>query len=194
MSPYVAQPFVAGTPEAKVAGHAMIAFADNLEADVVEPLLAKRGLTAIDPEGWYDHQVWMDILKELQETLGEGQAQTAFVAFGRQVVETAVMPPEIQSIPDVLNALHAIHHANLRNIPEEEGYIVEKRGEKHYAVYHNTPNPEDAIYGFLWGLASRFKEPTEIFSVQRLPENDRPDIARSVYIVKWGKQGETTDI
>lgn len=191
MTHYVAQPYIAGTPQAEVIGQTMIAFSENMESDVILPLLEKRGLATIDPEAWYPHQVWMDILKEMADTLGEGSATTAFVAFGRKVVETAVMPPEINTIPDVLNALHAIHHANLKNIPEEEGYMIEQRGPQHYLVYHNTPNPEEAIYGFLWGLAARFRGPNEVFVVRLLEQNDRPDRARSVYEVKWGSAGKS---
>lgn len=183
---YVAQPYVAGTPQAEVTGQAMIAFAQNLQADVIRHILEKHGMTHIDPETWYPHQVWLDILKDMDTTMG-GDASSAFVAFGKQVVRTAVIPPEIRTIPDMLNALHAIHHANLRNIPPEEGYTVEARGERHYIVYHNTPNPEDAIFGFLWGLAARFKGPDEMFSV-RMIDNPRPDIARSAYQVTWGSR------
>lgn len=189
MKHYVAQPFVAGTPEAEVTGAAMIAFAENLEADAIQPTLKKFNLKQIDPDEWYPHQLWMDILKDVEDRLGDA-AQTTLTAFGRQVVESAVMPPEIQTIPDVLHALHAIHHANLRNIPQEEGYFVEARGEKHYVVYHNTPNPELAIYGFLWGLAGRFKQPDEIFVVERLETNDKPDRARSAYSIRWGSHDD----
>ncbi|PJF21187.1 MAG: hypothetical protein CUN56_12355, partial [Phototrophicales bacterium] len=128
---YVAKPFVAGTPEALVIGQTVAAFAENLESEVIAPLLPKYGLDNIDPEKWYPHQSWFNVLKDLNDTLGEG-ADSAFIAFGRKVVETAVMPPEIQSIPDILNALHAIHHLNLKNIPEEEGYQIEKVTDNHY--------------------------------------------------------------
>lgn len=189
MSNYVAQSFVAGSPQAEVSGMAMIAFAENLESKIIQPILEKYGLKAIDSQKWYPHQLWMDILKEMNDTL-KGGATTAFVAFGRQVVQTAVMPPEIQSIPDVLHALHAIHHANLRNIPEEEGYFIEVLGDCHYLVHHNTPNPEDAIYGFLWGLVARFKAKDEVFVVRRI-ESKYATRARSTYEIKWGKTKES---
>lgn len=181
---YVAKPYVAGSPQAEVIGQTMLSFADNLAADVIQPILDRHGLSEIDPDKWYSHQEWMDILKEMEETL-EGGASSAFVAFGRRVVENAVMPPQIKTIPDALNALHAIHHANLRNVPEEEGYGIEVKGDKHYIVLHNTPNPDDAIYGFLWGMAARFKGPHEIFNVRKI-DNPAPDRARSAYEVTWG--------
>ncbi|MFW5691185.1 MAG: hypothetical protein ACOCXZ_01680 [Chloroflexota bacterium] len=180
---YIAKPFVAGTPQALVAGQAVIAFADNLVSDAIAPLLPKHGLDNIDPEKWYPHQSWLDVLEDLG---GRPDASSVFVAFGRKVVETAVMPPEIQTADDMLDALHAIHHANLQNVPEEEGYYVEKLGPKHYYVHHNTPNPEDAIYGFLWGLMSRFCTDDEQFVVRLLP-NEASQHGRSVYEVKWGR-------
>lgn len=182
---YVAKPYVAGTPEALVLGQTVEAFASNLEAEVIAPLLPKHGFDNIDPEGWYPHQSWFNILKDIEATMGD-EADSAFVAFGRKVVETAVMPPEIQTIPDVLGALHAIHHLNLKNIPEEEGYAIEKVTDHHYIVYHNTPNPDTAIYGFIWGLAARFKKPEELFVVRQMATNPKPDIARSAFEVKWG--------
>jgi hypothetical protein len=184
MSAYVAKPYVAGSKEAEVIGQTMLSFADNMDADVIEPILARYDMTDIDPEAWYPHQVWMDILKAMDESLG-GRASPAFVAFGKQVVQNAVMPPEIQSIPDALNALHAIHHANLRNIPEEEGYTIEQVKDRHYIVYHNTPNPDDAIFGFLWALAARYKKSTETFRVRQI-KNEKPNIARSAFEVTWG--------
>ncbi len=183
MGKYVARPFVAGSPEAEVIGQVVLAFIQNLEAKQVAPLLPKYGLDNIDPEKWYPHQSWMNVLKELCEQSGSSQA---LVAFGRKVVETAVMPPEIDSIPKVLDLLHTIHHLNVRNIPEDEGYKIEKLGEKHYMVYENTPNPEDAIYGFIWGLAARYKAPGEHFVVLKVPNPKSDESPGKAFEVKWG--------
>src|SRR5690606_29393310 len=148
MTKYVATQFVAGSPDALVIGQTMLAFLENVQADVMLPIMEKHNMTHINPEEWYSHQVWMDILKDMESSLGGG-AHTAYLAIRRNVVEKAVMHPEINSIPIALNALHAIHHMNLQNVPEEEGYIVKQLAEKHYQVYVNTPNPSDAIYGFI---------------------------------------------
>lgn len=177
---YIAKPFVAGTPEALVLGQVVQAFLSNLEAHLIEPLLPKHGLDNIDPEKWYPHQAWLDTLKDLSEMPG---GSTALVAFGKKVVETAAMPPEIDSIPKVLAALQAIHHLNLRNIPAEEGYWLEEKEDNVIHVYHNTPNPQDAIYGFLWGLAQRFRAPGERFVV-KIIQTEHPG---GVFEVRWGK-------
>lgn len=180
---YTAKPFVAGTPQAEVIGQTVLAFSQNLESDMVAPLLPKHGLGEINPEAWYPHQAWMNVLKELSETPG---GSSALVAFGKSVVQTAMMPPEIDTIPKMLDMLHTIHHMNLRNIPADEGYTIEHVSDRHYIVYENTPNPEDAIYGFLWGLAARFKQPNELFSVHKIENSDPQAHPGKAFSIKWG--------
>jgi hypothetical protein len=181
--PYQAQPFVAGTPQAEVIGQTVQAFVENLQADEIMPLLPKHGFAAIEAETWYPHQNWMNVLKELD---GLPNASANFVAFGRSVVEKAVMPPEINSIPAALNALNAIHHLNLRNVPDEEGYRIKVLSDNHYWVYHNTPNPNDAIYGFIWGMCARFKAPKESFTVRRIENTNEAEEPGALFDVTWG--------
>lgn len=185
MAHYVAKPFVAGTPQAEVIGQVVLAFSQNLEAAQIAPLLPKYGLDNVDPDQWYPHQNWMNVLRDIAQD-DTGASSSALVAFGKQVVETAVMPPEIDTIPKALNALHAIHHMNLRNIPEEEGYTIVEKGPQHYWVYHNTPNPGDTIYGFLWGLAARYKGDGERFVVRIIDNPNPDDVPGSLFEVKWG--------
>ncbi len=181
---YIAKPYVAGSPEAEVTGAAMIAFLDNLRSEAVAPILKKHNADKIKEDKWYPHQLWLDILKSLEDELG-GAVSEVFVAFGREVVATAVMPPEIQSVSDALNALHAIHHANLRNIPNEEGYFLDKVEDQKYIVYQNTPNPDDAIYGFLWALASRFKQEHEFFVVKPMARKEGAPYPGTPFEVRW---------
>jgi len=185
---YVAKPYIAGTPQAEVLGQTVQAFSENLESAIIAPLLPQHNLDHIVPDAWYPHQSWMNVLRDIDIQLGS-HASSAFVAFGKQVVSTALMPQSLKSVPDVLYALHDIHHMNLRHIPAEEGYRVEKDDAGAYLVYHNTPNPDDVIFGFLWGLVARYKRPSEAFSVRMLHKNPRPEICRSVFEVKWGPKG-----
>ncbi len=185
MARYTASRFVAGSPDALVIGQTMMAFIENVDANLIAPIMARHNLSEMKPDQWYSHQTWMDILRELSDSLG-GQASSVFVAIGRDVVHKAVMPPEMNSIPVVLNALHAIHHLNLRNIPEDEGYVVKQLDAKHYQVYANTPNPDHAIYGFIWGLCARFKQPNESFTVRIMTNPHPEDIPGTLFDVVWG--------
>jgi len=185
MAKYVAKPFVAGSPDAMVIGQTMQAFLENVEADVIEPILKEQGVTEIKVDEWYPHQLWMDILRAIDNKLGTG-ANSAFVAFGRKVVQKAVMPPEMNTIPAALEALHAIHHMNLQNIPEDEGYITEKVDDNHYLIYENTPNPSETIYGFIWGICARFKQPGEQFTVRIIDNPNPKEKPGTLFDVTWG--------
>ncbi|MDX2079126.1 MAG: hypothetical protein SFZ02_22035 [bacterium] len=184
MAHYIAKRFVASSPNAEINGQVMISFSDNLEARIIKPILEAHGILEIDPEKWYSQQLWLDILKDMQDKLA-GEATSALVAMGKQVVSNAVWPDSVQSIPDALNVLHFIHQSNLRDIPSEEGYSLEAKGEQHYIIYHNTPNPDDGIYGFLWGIGARFKKPGESFTVKMI-DNPAPHKASSAFEIIWG--------
>lgn len=185
MAKYIAENFVAGSPDALVIGETMRAFLENVQGEIIKPIMEKYGMSEIEADKWYPHQIWMDILKDIDGSL-EGGAQSAFVAIGRKVVEKAAMPPEINSIPIALGALHAIHHLNLKNIPPDEGYVVKQLGEKHYHVYENTPNPSDAIYGFIWGICARFKQADEKFTVKIIDNPNPEETPGTVFDIVWG--------
>lgn len=178
---YIARPFVAGSEDALVLGQAVEAFASNLNADTIRALLPKYGFSNIDPNKWYPHQDWLDLLKEIDDS-------STYVAFGKKVVETVAMPPELETIPDVLNALHDIHHLNLRNIPEDEGYVIEKVSDNHYHVFANTPNPDHAIYGFIWGICHRYRAKGESFTVKIIDNFKEHMIPGTLYEIKWGPE------
>lgn len=184
MAHYAAKPFVAGTPEALVIGQVVQAFAENLQADEIAHLLPKHGFANIQSDKWYPHQYWLNILKEISEG---PNSNINLIAFGKQVVQNAVLPPELDNIPKVLHALQAIHHAHTQNIPDEEGYRLKQLGENHYYVYHNTPNPDTAIYGFIWGLLARFSGKDETFVIHMLDNPNPTEEPGSIFEVKWGK-------
>jgi len=179
---HIAKLFEASAPDAEVLGQTVMAFRSNIEANAIAPLLAKYGLDHIEPEAWYLHQSWFNVLRDIS-LMPCGISMLS--AFGRKVVETAVMPPNIDSIPKVLGMLNVIHHINLRNVSPEEGYAVEMLSDKHYLVYHNTGNPNDTIYGFISGLVERYKHPTDEVSVQIVENKKAVEKPGSVFEIKW---------
>lgn len=183
---YHAKPFIAANAQILVNGAGVAAYSQNIESSTIAPLLEKYGLHDIDPTQWYPYQDWLNVLKELEVNLG-GAASYTFVAIGRKAVETALMPADLKTIPQFLNMLNAIHQMNFQNLPPEEGYQVRQVGEKHYIIYHNTPSPDDLVYGFLWGVAARFKAPDENFTLN-LIENDRPDTTTAAFELSWGQE------
>jgi len=186
MAHYVAKLFESSTPNAEVLGQTVMAFTSNIEADAVVPILPKYGLDDVQADVWYPHQSWLNVLRDISALPG---GSSTLVAFGQKVVETAAMPPDIDSIPKILNTLNVIHHINLRNVSPEEGYAIEVLGDKHYLVYHNTSNPNDAIYGFIWGLVARYCSPAEDFLVRQIENTKSDEQPGSVFEVRWGTRG-----
>lgn len=181
---YLAKTFVAHSPQTEVLGQSLMSYIENTEADQLLPLLQKHELDHIDRDKWYSYQDWLTVLQELDAELGSAASYT-FVAIGRKAVETAALPPELSSIPQFLNMLNTIYHVNVRNSHPDEGYQLQQVGEQDYLIYHNGPTPNDLIYGFLWGIAARFKGPDEVFTLSEI-ENDRPTSATVAYQLSWG--------
>jgi hypothetical protein len=186
MGSYIARLFVASTTRAEIIGQSMVNVIEALELDGLHPILVKHDLRMIDTEVWYPYQLWLDVLADIWKNLGNS-APTIFMSLGRNISQGLPLEDAPQTLPDALMTLHNLHRAGLRNIAEDEGYFVEVMTPKHYMIYHNTPNPPDVIYGFLWGWVTRFKKPHETFVV-RLVGEDTTGRGNVVYEVKWGAQ------
>jgi hypothetical protein len=161
--------FVA-TPNAVVIGSAMQNLFVSANNDEFMPLaqqvLAQYGVKTIDNDTWYPHQLSLDVFK-----LIEAQSQNSMqnlVALGMAYVETATFPPEIQDVFSALTALSLTYSLNIRNIAKGEGYRVEKISEKHIQIHDLNPFPHDTVYGFIWGIAKRFRTTHDTFpSIKR---------------------------
>lgn len=171
MSKYVAQPFVASSPEAEVKGWSILGFVENVDARWVAPLRAKYHLDTLDPEAWYPHQMLLSFFKDMSETRG---SMSALVMACRTIVKHSPMPPEIDTLPEAMQFLQTMYRMNHRNVPEEEGLFIEELDENHYMLYDNTPFPSELGYGYIWSIVSRFAPSEDSFLVQQV-ENPNPD-------------------
>ncbi len=176
------------TENAEMHGGAMQAFFSGLASPAVEPLiqevLAEYGLNALDPDTWYPSQMALDLYKKI--TL-YGSAVSDLVAIGMKFVETAPYPEDIDSIPKALNMLNDGYKMGIRNYPEDEGYTIEQIDAHHIRVYEHCPYPHDIMYGYIYGMAKRFKPEGASFKVVRTFMNpDDLDSGGAIYDVTWG--------
>ncbi len=176
------------TPGSEVIGSAMHNFFISLNreefADVVEAAMSAAGIEDFKDDEWYSFQLTLDIFKEISQ--GRKISQN-LVALGLAYVETATFPPEAQTIEDAILLLPQVYHINIRNIPEYEGYEVVRVDDHHIRVFDNNPFPHDTVYGFVWGIANRFKEGRMDATVVRTYNNpDDPDSDGAVYDITWG--------
>ena len=157
MSNYQPVLYKASSAEANYAGQIAYAFATNLRADVIEPLLKRHGLIDIDPMAWYPQQQILNLLRdiELKFTFEE------LVAVGIKAGELAPPPPNLTTIEDILNAAHFIYAAASQNLAPGEGIQVKQLGQKHYELTFNIPSPPFSIYGTLYGFLRQVRKKGE---------------------------------
>lgn len=145
----------------EASGHAVSTLIANILSDETKPVLAQMGFDNIDLEAWYPQQYVLDALKLIHDNVGDS---LALVAVGRQVIDSAVLPP-IDSFEEAIGAISMIFDLNHRNHNETVGIFMEPVGEGHLQVTNCTPYPDDLIYGYLFSLIRRFS-----------PENASPTL------------------
>lgn len=177
------------TPGAEVIGSAMTNLFTSMNADefssIVNAVLRSYGIAHIEPDQWYPHQLSLDIFKQIEDQ--RTNSMTNLVALGMAYVDTATFPPEINSIYSALMALSLTYHLNIRNVPNYEGYEVKQISDRHIQINDFNPFPHDTVYGFIWGIARRFKgnqQSVPVVTRHYFNEGD-PNSDGALYDVKW---------
>jgi hypothetical protein len=151
---------------AEVIGSAMKNWFVGLNRDeympLIKPTLRRYGILDVRDDRWYPHQYSLDVFKIIAESGTNPAAH--LVSLGMAYVETATFPPEINDTSSALLLLPQIYHLNIRNIPEHEGYEVALVAENHIQIRDRNPFPHDTVYGFIWGIARRFRAREDNFA------------------------------
>jgi hypothetical protein len=162
------------SPDAVVAGVAVLALTQSIQFDEILPIATKHGLDQVDPEKWYSEQKLLDFLKDLETS---PNTSANFVSIGIKVFETMPMPPEINSLEVFLRALPSMLEMMSRNTVG-----IQTKVGNHTAIVSNTsPYPDDIVYGELWGVAKRFSP--DNFTVKPLPKTTFDAVTQ--YEVTW---------
>jgi len=176
--------FVTSTPQSEVLGQLFLMFFTNFVESEVRPLLRKHNLEQIEPEKWYPQQIMFDIFKEIHDKTANFSDN--LVAVGMKAVEVAATPPGVGSVESALGMLQVVHDLNVRNGVAGEGFPVKILGKGLAHVTNHTPYPDDAFYGYLWGLVRRFVLPGRSFTVRSLtPDMGINSDESTVFQVRW---------
>jgi hypothetical protein len=170
----------------EISGNTLLAYVDNVQADIIEPIFRKRGITDVDPEKWYPLQPVLDVLKELHDNPA---ATVNLIAIGVKIAEYGVEPEDIINapLPVVLEHWNDHLHINFRN--GNPGQIItEKVHDKFYKITQKNIFPDDLCYGLAYGFArSRLPLGTN-FKVWYEDYDDRIDNGgndKTVICVEW---------
>jgi hypothetical protein len=171
----------------EILGQTFDAFNLSISQEEIRPhfdaVLKRYGIAEIDPEAWYPLQLMFDSYQEVQDGTGDS---LILVSVGMKVIEAANLPDEIDSIASGIQLLMDIHHANLRNVPDGDGYanLDVQEGQIQFDDY--TRFPHDVIYGYIYGMAQRFRPQGKHVKVQREYHNvDSPNNGGAYYTITW---------
>jgi hypothetical protein len=163
------------SPDATVAGVAVLALTQSMEFDQILPVARKYGLEHIEADQWYPEQNLLDFLKELE---ANPNSTMNFVSIGVKVFETMPLPPEIDSLETFLRMMPSLLQMVSRNAV---GIQVEP-GECSAIVMNTSPYPDDIVYGEIWGAARRLM-PNGGFNVKPLPKANSNAVSK--FEVTW---------
>ncbi|MBI1256211.1 MAG: hypothetical protein GC204_01950 [Chloroflexi bacterium] len=170
-------------PKLEMLGLNLSAFIDNIQAEEIDPVLQKYGLTQIDPYKWYSAPVWLDALNDLQE---QSNMTSNMVAIGMEIGRIVPMPPGKElSLAEVLAIWNdALYQPLFRN--GDAGFIkLQKLSDTHYVTIHENIWPDDFSYGIAYGLARRFLPRGTGFKVyydEQIPRMDEGGKATHLHI------------
>lgn len=171
--------YVALDPDVEVLAQAIQACIEGLGEDATS-VLRMNGIDKVEPDHWYKQQAWLTALKTLNDT-----GVFNMVAVGMKIPESAVFPPDINSIESALAAIDVAYHMNHRN-GEIGHYKYETVGPKHARLVCDNPYPSDMDYGIIYGMTRRFAPPGTQFTVVRADSPSRlKGDDKCIYDVTW---------
>ncbi len=173
-------------PNTEIIGQVLMAYIDNVQSEIIQPIFKRYGITDPNPEEWYPLQPVLDVLKELSKS---DSATTNLVAIGVKIAEYGAEPEDIVNQPLSVVLEHWNDHMQLAFRGGEVGTIItEKVHEKFYKVRQKNVFPDDLCYGLAYGFArSRLPLGTN-FKVYYEEYNNRMDKGgadSTVICVEW---------
>ena len=165
-----------------VAGIVINQFKDNLAKNVTDPIMQEYQLTNIDDDAFYPASVVDKLYKAVYK---DGNGQQALVAMGKASASTTLDFIKPESPKDVLDNVHNVFTAYLRNMPEGFGIIVTKLEDNKFKVWNNTQVPNDLIYGFLWECVRVTRPEKSRFAIMPLEGYDRKSEVGAKFEVSW---------
>lgn len=174
------------SPDVRLLGYYVSAFADNLQGDETRPIMEKFGLVDLQPTQLYPCHQWMDALNEMAEN---PNFTSNFIAIGMQIGQIIPVPPDNPN-PDFVTMLNLWDHAYQVAHPTGGAGKIEVKeiSEKHYTTTHTDLYPDDFMYGILYAQAKRFlppKTPFKVYYDTEVTPRDAGGVGPTVIHVDW---------
>ncbi len=175
--------FSALSPSAEVKGRTMRAIIEGMmNKDVAWAILAKYGITEIDPEKWYPEQSWLDAFTDIASELGDA----ALFAIGKEVPEVLDLSIiNVKTAREAIEKLNELYQAHHRGGDSGE-YIITDLDDNSARIISRNPRPCAYDMGFLKAYIERYNNGKPVSITH---EDDMCcrglQFPECVYIVKW---------
>lgn len=168
----------------ELAGHALIAWANNMVSDVTQPIMHRHDVVVdeIDPDGWYDAEVMDRLCHAIHRAPNGSQA---LVAMGKANAAYDIELAEYRDVIDYFERINTVIETILRNFPQGYGLFAQQHGDTHWQVLNNTNLANDFVYGSIWEHMRLLAPRTARFNVRPMHEQGRDDEAPGLFEVKW---------
>jgi len=121
-----------------------------IQHDELEPILADYGIDHVDLDQWYPLQTWLRVLDTIAN---RENAMQNLVSVGMAIAETVLFSTDenYSTMPGCMrravDALAAEHKGDFGT------FSFEKPAPHEMDIAHQSPYPDDLIYGFVYGVA-----------------------------------------
>lgn len=157
-------------------------------------ILTRHGIHNPKPGHWYSLEDYLKAFQELETTFGHA----ALFSVGEKIPETAVLPPDFNSIDKGLELLNIAFHMNhsldgkttmfdpaTGKIQEGIGnYVCKKINEGEAEITVNNAYPTSFDEGLIFGMAQRFNTASMVQLVEERSSRSKGGDA-DVYKVLW---------
>ncbi len=122
--------------------------------------MKSQGIEELDPNEWYNQQIWLDILKMIYEKVGKN---TIF-RIGKNIPKNADLPPNIKNVEQAMSSINQAYKMNTKG--ENVGFyrfekIDEEESELNRGIMTcNNPYPCEFDHGLIEGFMNRFGDET----------------------------------
>lgn len=182
--------FIPFSPDVEVNGQTILSFLNavsnnNFAQKAMIDILKKYDLEEVQPNLWYSQKLWLNAFEEISNKCGKA---TLFI-IGKAIPESAVFPPQINSLESALSAIDVAYNMNHQN--GEIGYyklISFDQTNKIAVMECKNPYPSDFDRGIITTMVRRFT-PSSSLKVQVELDPNFPTRLKGedscTYIVKW---------
>ncbi|HHS50776.1 MAG TPA: hypothetical protein ENN07_06640 [candidate division Zixibacteria bacterium] len=170
------------SPSAVVKGRTMLAIVEGLmNKDYARDVLARYGITEIDPDKWYPEQSWLNAFTDIASELGDA----ALYAIGRSLSKVIDFPEDIDNPHDAAERLNdfyqSFHHGG-----DSGRYILTDLEDNAARIISHNPRPCAYDMGFLSAYMEKYNDGQPV----KIEHEDdmccrKMQYPECIYIIRW---------